>query len=220
MDSYIYGKNSVEFVTVCVEFCAFIERAPETKMIDFTTKAVKLLPLLYLKASLVEPEECYDDYPERFVSEEFYNGIRYGIENVLGTQDAYLEVFIEGMQYSDTPITASISEDLADIYQCIKDFISVYRLGNDSTSRAALTACAESFREYWGQKAVNVMRPLHTLCYSDKLKEDYDYDYDEENNGNTLYREEGCNCGSECECGSQTERHIHGEECGCDKSHG
>lgn len=214
MDGYIYSKNSVEFVTVCVEFCAFIERAPETDMKEFTEKAVKLLPLLYLKASLVEPEECYDEYPERFVSEDIYNQISCGIENIFGTHNTYLEVFVEGMQYSDTPITASISENLADIYQDIKDFISVYRLGNETTSRTALTGCIESFREYWGQKTVNVMRPLHAICYSD-TEEDNDYDYNEEDNGNTLYQEEECQCGDDCRCGKEDRPHKHEDGCGC-----
>ena len=37
-------------------------------------------------------------------------------------KDDYLDVFIQDMVYSDQPITRNISEDLADIYQAIKDF--------------------------------------------------------------------------------------------------
>lgn len=205
MDGYVYGKNSVEFVTVGAEFCAFVERARSMSRDEFTDKLTKLLPLLYLKASLITPEEYYVDYPERFVTEEIYNDIRCAIENLLGIHDAYLEVFVEDMQYSDTPITAFISEDIADIYQDIKDFLSIYRLGDDDLSRAALTECIESFKEYWGQKIANVMRPLHSLCYSES---DDDENYDERNDTETLYQEDD---DEECDCGDGK----HGHECHC-----
>ncbi len=215
MDSYVYGKNSVEFVTVGAEFCAFVERVGSMQRSEFTDKMTKLLPLLYLKASLIEPEEYYVDYPEKFVTEEAYNEIRGGMENLLGIHDAYLEVFVEDMQYSDTPVTAYISEDIADIYQDLKDFLSVYRLGDDDLSRAALTECVESFREYWGQKAVNVMRPLHALCYMpDEDEYDQTHDDDDKNDIETLYREDE----EECDCGDG--EHGHGDECRCRHGHG
>lgn len=211
MDSYVYGKNSVEFVTVGAEFCAFVERAGSMSRDEFTGKITKLLPLLYLKASLITPEEYYVDYPDRFVTEEEYNEIRSSIENLLGMHDTYLEVFVEGMQYSDTPITAYISEDIADIYQDIKDFLSVYRLGSDDLSRAALTECLEGFKDYWGQKIANVMRPLHALCYSADEGE-YDEEYNDGNDIGTLYREED---DDECDCGDGEDGH----ECHCHHGH-
>ena len=51
--SAIYDKNTVEFVTVAAEFCGFLERTGEMKRRSFVDKALKLLPLLYLKASLL-----------------------------------------------------------------------------------------------------------------------------------------------------------------------
>ena len=183
MDEYVYGKNSVEFVTVCVEFCALIEGANGQERVDFIDKASKILRLIYIKASLITPEESFVDYPERFVSEEMYNAVKSGIEQQLGHNDAYLEVFMEGMQYSDTPITAFISEDLADIWQPIRDFLEIYRLGDEDNSRAALSDCLEAFREYWGQKLVNVLRPLHSLLYNSESLEagdDYDMNFNNE----------------------------------------
>ena len=41
----------------------------------------------------------------------------------MGDKDDYLDVFVQDMVYSDQPIKKSISEDLADIYQDLKDFI-------------------------------------------------------------------------------------------------
>ena len=89
MDEYVYGKNSVEFVTVCVEYCALIEGANNQERADFIGKASKILPLLYIKASLITPEESFVDYPERYVSEDLYNNVKSGIEQLLGHNDAY-----------------------------------------------------------------------------------------------------------------------------------
>ena len=77
---------------------------------------------------------------------------------------------MEDMAYSDTPIKSSVSECLADIYQDVKDFVSVYRLGFDETMYVALAACEENFALYWGQKLVNTLRALHDVKYN--VKED------------------------------------------------
>ena len=52
----IFDKNSIEFVTVAAEYCAFIERARGSVKKAFVDTALKILPLLYLKASLIP--EC------------------------------------------------------------------------------------------------------------------------------------------------------------------
>ena len=47
------------------------------------------------------------------------------MKNLLGSDDAYLEVFLDDMRYNDEPITAFISEHLADIYQELKDMAAM-----------------------------------------------------------------------------------------------
>ena len=62
-------------------------------------------------------------------------------------QDDYLEVFLPDMAYSDTPIKKCISEDLADIYQDLKDFICVFQSGLNVTMNDSLCVCKEHFEE-------------------------------------------------------------------------
>ena len=163
----IFDTNTVEFVTVAAEFCGFMERAPEMMRPDFVDKSLKLLPLLYLKASLLpECEPINDDQSlETFVTEGDYEHLRSLIADVLGEDDDYLEVFLDEMAYSDTPIKQNISEGLADIYQSLKDFVCIYQLGLDHTMNDALVRCRAHFAEYWGQRLVNVMRALHSVKY-------------------------------------------------------
>lgn len=49
----IFDKNVIEFVTVAAEFCAFLERAESMKRSTFVDTTLKILPLLYLKASML-----------------------------------------------------------------------------------------------------------------------------------------------------------------------
>ena len=175
MDERIYSKNIVEFVTVGVEFCAFVERAQEMNKKDFTDKITKILPLLYLKASLLSPTEPDEEnMPEHFVTEEVYEYVRMNIETVLGESDSYLEVFHNDMQYSETPLAASIAEGIADVYQDIKDFISVYRLGNEPLMLEAIYQCHENFVSYWGLQLLNVLRALHVVLYSENESDEFE----------------------------------------------
>jgi hypothetical protein len=163
----IFDKNSIEFVTVAAEYCGFLERATQMRKAQFVDTALKILPLLYLKASLIPPCERIGMFdPETFVTEADYEMMRQRIASLLGADDDYLEVFLPDMAYSDTPIKKCISEDLADIYQDLKDFICVFQLGLNETMNDSLVVCREHFEEYWGQRLVNTMRALHSVKYN------------------------------------------------------
>ena len=167
-DHVVYSKNVIEFVTVAAETCLFLEHAAEFSQTDFIQKAVKILPLLYLNVSLLEtPAPVFDDPTEKFVNEEDYLFVREQIEQLLGADDSYLEVFHPDMAISDTPIAAFISENLADIYQELKDFAANYQLEDVDIMNDALVACIEAFGEHWGQKLLNALRALHALRFSD-----------------------------------------------------
>lgn len=169
----VYSKNVIEFVTVAAETCLFLEHATEFTSSDFVQKSIKILPLLYLKASLLEiPESVFDDGTEHFVSEEDYQFVREQVEKLLGSDDSYLEVFHPDMALSDTPIAAFISENLADIYQEMKDFAASYQLADEDLMNDALVACLEAFGEHWGQKLLNALQALHALRFSDGFAQD------------------------------------------------
>lgn len=163
-EQVIFSRNTVEFVTVAAEFCAYLERAEALRRKDFVDTILKILPLLYIKASMLpECEMVSDTEPENFVTEEDYEVLRYSLAALMADKDDYLEVFMQDMRYSDTPITRCISEDLADIYQDIKNFVSVFQLGFDETMNDSLALCRENFSLYWGQTLVNTMRALHSV---------------------------------------------------------
>ena len=160
----VYQQPAIEFVTVAVQLCIYLEKVSKYEREDFLDKILSILPLLYLKARLVPKAELeLDGYTEQFVTEQEYEAVRQAIAAQLGSDDAYLEVYMEDMRYSDEPITAFISENIADIYQEMKDLACNYQTQNESVMNDALVACLEAFEQHWGQKLLNVLRPLHAL---------------------------------------------------------
>ncbi|NDV78405.1 DUF5063 domain-containing protein [Dysgonomonas sp. 511] len=164
----VYSRNTIEFVTVAVQYCDFLENLESTTEDELTDKLTKLLPLLYLKTALVPETEMVndEDEPEVAVTETSYNYIMSKIYDIYLNNDTYLEVFMQDMKYSDSPIAASISEDLADIYQDLKNFAAIFERGITENMNDALYVCMENFKTYWGQKLVNVLRALHSLKYN------------------------------------------------------
>ena len=166
-EDIVFSRDTVEFVTVAAEFCSYLERANEHSRKEFTGTILKLLPLLYIKAQMLPTDERVSDSDlELFVTEDSYEILRMTIAELLANRDTYLDVFVADMKYSDTPVTKSIAEDLADIYQDVKNFICLFRLGINETMHDAIIECKEHFKEYWGQTLVNTLRAIHEIEYN------------------------------------------------------
>jgi len=164
----VYSKNVIEFATVANEYCLFLEKMNALSRKEFLSKIQKILPLLYLKASLIpEIEDENVETPEKYLTEVDYNFLLNKLNSKMGPHDSYLEVFDPGMQFSETPIEASISENLCDIYQDLKDFIFTFRMGTVEIMTDAVWECKKNFNEFWGQKLVNGLRAIHSLLYSE-----------------------------------------------------
>ena len=193
----IFDKNVIEFVT-------------------FVDTSLKILPLLYLKASMLPKcETIGDEAPETYVTEEIYEILRINLSGLMGDKDDYLDVFVQDMVYSDQPIKKSISEDLADIYQDIKDFIFVFQLGLNETMNDSLAICQENFGTLWGQKLVNTLRALHDVKYNQLEEEEENGNEEgfyEPSDDNDCCEEEGCHChDDDCHC-HEDGCHCHDDE--------
>lgn len=163
----VYSRNVIEFLTVANEFCRIIEGVEDNHLHDSLSRLQKILPLLYLKAALLpENEIVLDDDIEKHVTEFDYNLYNRKWLQALGENDSFYEVFDPSIQFGQETVTASISENLADIYQPVKNFVFSCSTGNDGVMNDALYECRYSFEEYWGQNLVNVLRAIHRLVYN------------------------------------------------------
>ena len=162
MKSFIYQDATIAFVTAAAQTCLLIEKCTEYDREEWREQLLRLLPVLYLRTRLIDTEETMiEDEPQRFVSEEDYNYVLVGIRELLGQDDAYLDVFVDQGVYTDEVQTAFISEGLADIYQELKDMAAAFQTGEEAIMHDAVVACRNAFDEHWGQKLLAVMRALH-----------------------------------------------------------
>jgi len=174
----IYAHDTMEFVTVAVKFCAFLEQIREqtkTRMVD---TLVKMIPLLYLKAQLLPKVTSDGEFltaPQ--VTEGDYNWVRSSVYEVLGEEDEYLDVsWGEEELQTDETRWRSVAEHLADAYQPLRDFLAVYQNGNEESMMDALWALEQQFTEYWGQALVDALRQLHRIQCSLQQNQEEDYD--------------------------------------------
>lgn len=177
----VYSRNVIEFVAVANEFCKYTEHASELKGDELLKIMQRILPLMYLKASLLPQLNPYfEDGNEKFVKESDWIIIHETLKEKFGTADDYLEVPDEKLNESEGPVLSGISENMADIYQDIKDFLLLYQTGTVEVMNDAVWECRMNFEDFWGQMLVNSLRAIHKYIYSgeeiEKVENDVDND--------------------------------------------
>ena len=163
--STVLNNNSLAFIGLCNEYCQTLESARETECDDFIAAMLRLLPRIYITASDLKIDDLglEEPYIDGRLDEDYYDSIRRSIENLLGPDDTYLEVFEEDMKYSDTPIAASVSEGLADIFQVLYNFLEAIKDVPNELIDQALIAVKDDFQSYWSRILCNVMRALNHI---------------------------------------------------------
>lgn len=163
----VFSRNVVEFVAVANEFCKYQEHAAEIKGDEMLRILQRILPFLYLKASLLPAlDPFFEDGNEKFVTESDWFRTHDILREKFGTANDYLEVFDERMKDTEGPVVASLAENMADIYQDLKDFLLLYQTGTKEVMNDAVWECRQNFENYWGQKLVNSLRAIHRFIYS------------------------------------------------------
>ncbi|MCI5491930.1 MAG: DUF5063 domain-containing protein [Prevotellaceae bacterium] len=162
--SQVFSADVLEFINMSIRFCQLVEEPSDAD--HFALDLQKVCSVLYGKVlSFPEMNEQEDTGLEQYVTEDQYNEVRSRVASLLGSHDDYLDVFVEDMKYSDRPILRTISEDVADIYQSLADFLFCYRTGSDEIRYLALFRVVGQYREYWGGRCLSAMRALHDMLF-------------------------------------------------------
>jgi len=163
----VYSPNVIEFVAVSNEYCKYLEHSSEIKGDEMLRIMQRIMPLLYLKASLLPAlDPFFEEGNERFVTEEAWRKIFVILVQKFGTADEFPEVTENKFDETIIPVKSSMSENMADIYQEIKDFLLLYQTGTMEVMNDAIWECRNSFEDIWGQKLVNTIRAIHRFIYS------------------------------------------------------
>ena len=169
-NKYIYSPQVLEWMTICTEFCKYLENCRGEEQARFVGVMRGLLPLLDLKTSLLSKDIDAEGYNEDSVTEEDYNYIRANVAAIMKEKDDYLDVFVEDFKYSDQAVLCTVSENLADIYQTVRNTVEVFREGYEEAMEVAVVEAIDSFEHYWGQRLLNALRALHDARYSDQYE--------------------------------------------------
>lgn len=168
-----YSKNVLEMLTVANDFCLFIENAENYSQNEIVLYIQKVLPLIYIKSSLL-PEIISDDdeMTEHFVTEEEWENVFGKLREKLGKSDEYYYLDLQEKSHLD-PVGASLSENLTDIYQDLKDFVLLYQKPHKTAKENAVRDCRYLFETRTGFAIVRAHTKVHSILY----KEPRDIEY-------------------------------------------
>ncbi len=170
----VYAPEVLEFVRSANNYCSWLEEASEMKPTDFISASLRLLSGVYQSAVAVErTEPMLETGNERFVTEQDWSGIYQAVLQLLGRHNAYLRI-ADGEEYDRSDLVShNISEDLADIYQDLKDFTLQYRQGIEEIMNDAVFEVMDNFDNFWSEKLLHALQALNKLFISrtDPLEE-------------------------------------------------
>lgn len=163
---YIYSQSVLDFVRVSTEYCKYIEQCQGSSLADFTRVMRGLLPMVYLKLTLMGDVSEVAGWNDRKLTEEDYDFVRSSVAQIMADKDDFLDVFVEDFKYSEQPVLCTVSECLADIYQQLRELVETFREGYEEAMEVALAEVVEEFRMQWGQKLLNALRAIHDVCFN------------------------------------------------------
>ncbi len=162
-ENFLYSPTVLDFVRVGTEYCRCLEHCGEMDRASFCHTMRALLPMVYLKATMMPEVQETDGWNEPQLTEEDYEYIRQSVARLMAEQDGFLDVFVEDFKYSEEPLLCTISENLADVYQTLRELAAVFSEAHTEAMMVALYETMEEFKLQWGQKLLGALRAIHDL---------------------------------------------------------
>jgi hypothetical protein len=159
------SKSVVEMATVANEFCHFFDNIATKNTEVILNFTQRILPLLYLKGSLlpdIQPQ--HPDSNERFVTEEQWERIFTSLREKFAKNDEFWLIDPQHANESE-PLKGSLAENIADIYQDMKDFILLLQKNTLATRENAISECRLLLANHWGYRIGNIFTQIHHLIY-------------------------------------------------------
>lgn len=164
-DDPTVSKPIIEMLTIANEFCFFLDQIEKKEINEILNFFYRIGPLMYLKGSLLPDIEVENpEANERFVTSEQWENLFNELREKLGKKDEY---WIIDPQYinENEPLKASLSENITDIYQDMKDFLMLYQKNTLAARQNAVKECTTLFSNHWGYRIVNSMSKIHHLIH-------------------------------------------------------
>ena len=170
----LYSPHVLELITVANEYCLFLEKVEPIEVEDLIEYLRKILPLLYIKGSLLPEFNPDEPQPERYVTEQEWETVFNDLRTKFGELDEFY--FIDHSDPGDAePWKGSLADHLADIYQDLKDFLLLFQKNTYTAQQNAICDCRELFRIHWGERLTRAHYVIHQLRFRDQAKTEQDF---------------------------------------------
>ncbi len=162
------SKPVLEMLTVANEYCLFFEKAASYSMHDILNYFHRIAPLLYLKGSLLPVSGMPDtEQGERFVTEEQWEQVFKALREQFRDADVY---YVHDHNFDS--VEASMSDNMADIYQDMKDFIMLYQKNTTPARQQAIYQLQDLYRWRWGPAILSALGAVHQLLFKENIDPD------------------------------------------------
>lgn len=166
MNDDFNSRSFSELIMVANEYCHLIENIRKYESDVIVEILRKMLPMLYLKGSIIKPLQNIDEsFAQRFVTEENYEILLGDLRHQLKSADKVLlydELKNQAIEYS-------LSEWLCDVYQDLKDVILLLARPLNEEKSAANNMAIRWFEERWGNETALAIPVLHRLAFPSSL---------------------------------------------------
>ncbi len=164
-DNPVLSRQVLEMITVAHEYCLFFEQVEKYSAQEIFSYFQKIGPLLYLKGAMLPAGiEAEPEYMERFVTEEQWEGIFKILREKFGKEDVY---YVHDHNYDTEEV--SLADNLADIYQDMKDFVLLYQKAPLLSKECAVAELQKLFENHWGLRVLQALGYVHGKIYRDSI---------------------------------------------------
>jgi len=168
----LYSEEVLEFVRLSKEYCTLLETGLELSQDQFIRFSIYSLPAIYSSMiRIAQMESIFEEGSEKFVSEQDWSEVYRKIATIMEANNEFLDIPAESEFDNSELITRKVSEDMADIYQDLRDFLEIYRNSPEDVMNDALWECQNNFMSFWGSKILRVTSALHKI-YTGEVKTD------------------------------------------------
>jgi len=168
----LYSEEVLEFVRLSKEYCTLLETEMVLSQSEFIRFSLYSLPSIYsamIRIPQIEP--VFDEGSEKFVSEQNWSEVYRKIAECMEGNNDFLDIPGESEFDRSDLITRKVSEDMADLYQDLRDFLEIYRNAPEDVMNDALWECQNNFMSFWGSKSLRISAALHKI-YIGEIKAD------------------------------------------------
>ena len=156
-------KPVIDFIDMATRYCQLIEDRENKSEIQLLQEVIIILPQLCVYAMKLPDIKQLSDYEPSRIPHEQWEDIYKSLQHKLGEHDYYQEIF-DPYQNKEEQVTASLADDLADIYGDIKRGLQDWVKASPSDRLHIIWYWKLDF-DHWGAHATGAFRALYSLLY-------------------------------------------------------